>query len=123
MENKNKFVYIGKGVLGSFFLTLVLILILGVVSSFLDVSVSIRAACFIVITSLSVIYGSIYSTRKIQKRGWFIGILVSLLYIFIIYLVAIISGSREFAVKMTDLFMIGLALIVGCLSGMLGINL
>ena len=45
------------------------------------------------------------------------------LYIFIIYLVAIISGSREFAVKMTDLFMIGLALIVGCLSGMLGINL
>ena len=123
MENKNKFVYIGKGVLGSFFLTLVLILILGIVSSFLDVSVSIRAACFIVITSLSVIYGSIYSTRKIQKKGWFIGMLVALLYIFIIYLVAIISGTREFAINSTDLFMITLAMLVGCLSGMLGINL
>ena len=123
MENKNKFFYIGKGVLGSFFLTLVLILILGVVSTFLDINVSIRAACFIIITSLSVIYGSIYSTRKIQKRGWFIGILVALLYIFIIYLVAIISGSREFAINLSDLFMIGLALIVGSLSGMLGINL
>ena len=123
MENKSKFFYIGKGVLGSFFLTLVLILILGVVSTFLDVSASIRAACFIVITSLSVIYGSIYSTRKIQKKGWFIGILVALLYIFIIYLVAIISGSREFTINSTDLFMIALALLVGSLSGMLGINL
>ena len=123
MENKSKFIYIGKGVLGSFFLTLVLILILGIVSTFLEVNASIRAACFIVITSLSVIYGSIYSTRKIQKKGWFIGILVALLYIFIIYLVAIISGSREFAVNSTDLFMITLALLVGSLSGMLGINL
>ena len=123
MENKSKFFYIGKGVLGSFFLTLVLILILGIVSTFLDVNASIRAACFIVITSLSVVYGSIYSTRKIQKRGWFIGILVALLYIFIIYLVAIISGSREFVINSTDLFMVALALLVGSLSGMLGINL
>jgi len=123
MENKNKFFYIGKGVLGGFFLTLVLILILGVVSTFLDVSASIRAGCFIVITSLSVIYGSIYSTRKIQRKGWLIGILVALLYIFIIYLVAIISGTREFAINAADLFMIALALLVGSLSGMLGINL
>lgn len=123
MENKNKFFYIGKGVLGSFFLTLALIVILGVVSTFFDVTASIRAACFIVITSLSVIYGSVYSTRKIQKRGWLIGILVALLYILIIYLVAIISGSREFAINFTDLFMILLAVIVGSLSGMLGINL
>jgi len=123
MENKSKLLYIGKGVLGSFFLTLVLILILGIVSTFIDVTASIRAACFIIITSLSVIYGSIYSTRKIQKRGWFIGILVALMYIFIIYLVAIFSGTREFAINSMDLFMVTLAMLVGSLSGMLGINL
>ena len=89
----------------------------------IDVSVSIKAACFIVITSLSVIYGSIYSTRKIQKKGWLIGILVALLYIFIIYLVSIISGSREFVINSTDLLMLSIALLVGSLSGMLGINL
>ena len=123
MENKNRFFYIGKGVLGSFFLTLILILVLGIISTFFEVSASIKAACFIVITSLSIIYGSIYSTRKVQKKGWFIGIMVALLYIFIIYLVAIISGTRGFAINSTDLFMIGLASLVGSLSGMLGINL
>ncbi|MBC8061994.1 MAG: TIGR04086 family membrane protein [Clostridiaceae bacterium] len=123
MENKSRYFYIGKGVLGSFFLTLVLILILGIVSTFIDVTASLRAACFIVITSLSVIYGSIYSTRKIQKKGWIIGILVALLYILIIYLVAIISGSRGLAINSMDLFMILLAMLVGSLSGMLGINL
>ena len=123
MENKNRLFYIGKGVLGSFFLTLILILVLGIISTFFEVSASIKAACFIVITSLSIIYGSIYSTRKVQKKGWFIGIMVALLYIFIIYLVAIISGTRGFAINSTDLFMIGLASLVGSLSGMLGINL
>jgi len=123
MGNKNKFLYIGKGVLGSFFLTLVLILILGIVSTFVEVSASIRAACFIVITSLSVIYGSIYSTKKIQKKGWLVGIIVAFLYIVIIFLVSLISGSKDFAINSTKLFMITLALLVGSLSGMLGINL
>jgi len=123
MEKRSKLMYIGEGVLRGFFLTLALILVLVIVSSFIEVSASIRSVCFIVLSTLSVIYGSIYSTKKIKEKGWIIGIMVAILYIVILYFVAIFSGDRGFALSINDFFRLVLALAVGSLSGMLGINL
>lgn len=123
MEKKGSILYIGEGVLRGFFLTLVLILILSAIASFATVSSGIRSICMVVFTCLSVIYGAVYSTKKIRQKGWIVGIAVGLLYIVIIYLVSIIAGSREAALTMGDLFRVVLAILVGSLSGMLGINL
>ncbi len=123
MENRSKLMYIGEGVLRGFFLTLALILVLVVISSFFQVSASIRSVCFIVLSTLSVVYGSIYSTKKIREKGWIIGIIVAILYIVILYFVAIFSGDRGFLLSSKDFFRLFLAVAVGSLSGMLGINL
>ena len=123
MENKTKLLYIGEGVLRGFFLTLAFILLLVVISSFYDISDKANSVCFVIFTTLSVIYGSIYSTRKIKQKGWQIGIVVAVLYIVILYLVAIISGDRGASLGSKDFLRLVLALAVGSLSGMLGINL
>ena len=123
MENKNNLLYLGEGVLRSFFITLALIFILVIVSTFYDMDAGIRSACFVVLSMLSVVYGSIYSTRKIGKKGWLVGISVAFLYIIMIYFVAIIAGSREIPLDYKDAARMMLALLVGGLSGMLGINI
>ena len=66
-------------------------------------------------------YGCIYATRKINNKGWLVGTLVALLYMILLYIVAIVWGKDGLAVK--DMWRLLLALVTGALSGMLGINL
>lgn len=123
MENKNSLLYLGEGVLRSFFITLALILIMVIVSTFYDVDAGIRSICFVVLSTLSVVYGSIYATKKIGHKGWLVGIAVASIYIIMLYFVAVFAGSREFALSYKDAVRILLAMLVGGLSGMLGINI
>lgn len=121
MDRKTYF-YIGEGVLRSFILSLVLILLYSVVMSFAPLNSSVTSTYILVLTLLSVLYGTIYATRKIKRRGWIIGITVAVLYVIILYLVAVIAG-RSPALAMSDILRMLLAVLVGALSGMLGINL
>lgn len=123
MENKNNLLYLGEGVLRSFFITLALIFILVIVSTFYDMDGGIRSVCFVVLSTLSVVYGSIYSTRKIGKKGWLVGISVAFIYIIMLYFVAVIAGSRGLSLDYKDAVRMMFALLVGGLSGMLGINI
>lgn len=122
MENGSKYVYIGKGVFRGFLLTLVLILIYCIIATFVDINAAIRSVFFIVGTSLSIMYGSVYATKKIKKKGWVIGFFVAMIYILIIYLISLIAG-REVVLSSNDFYRILLAALVGILSGMLGINI
>lgn len=122
MENGSKYVYIGKGVFRGFLLTLVLILIYCIIATFVDINAAVRSVFFIVGTSLSIMYGSVYATKKIKKKGWVIGFFVAMIYILIIYLISLIAG-REVVLSSNDFYRILLAALVGILSGMLGINI
>lgn len=120
-EFKKKYLYIGKGVFRSCIITIILAFILAIIQTNKSINESILSLCILMTTMLSVIYGSIYSTRKINSKGWLVGILVSFLYIVILYITAIILGKSGFVLK--DLWRIILAVITGALSGMLGINI
>lgn len=119
---RNNFVYIGKGALRGFIVTAVLIAIMAVITNFANINPSITSVAILIITMVSIIYGAIYATKKIRKKGWVVGILVAALYIIILYIASLIAG-RESVLAVRDLWRGLLALAVGALSGMLGINL
>ncbi|MCY6370463.1 TIGR04086 family membrane protein [Clostridium ganghwense] len=122
MENNSDVIRIGEGVVRSFFLTLILLLVYAIITSFVDTNAKFDSIYKVVITALGVMYGAIYAVRKINRRGWLIGLIVGMLYMIVIYLVSVLNG-RGLALSSFSILRIILALAVGTLSGMLGINI
>ncbi|KZL93766.1 TIGR04086 family membrane protein [Clostridium magnum] len=122
MEKNNGYLPAAEGVLRGFIITVVLLLIFAVVMTFTEVSEKASSTFYLVTTILSIMYGSIYAVRKIKRRGWLVGIIVTILYLLVLYMVSLVSGNS--AVIGTDRIpRILLAIIVGALSGIIGINL
>jgi putative membrane protein (TIGR04086 family) len=119
---KSSFIFIVEGIIRSFIATLILLLLISVVTTIISVPVGIQSTLLLITTVLSVMYGAIYSTRKIQKKGWIIGILIAFFYMLILFIILLCkNGLDYFTIK--HLFKLLLALMVGALSGMLGINI
>lgn len=122
MEKNNGYLPAAEGVLRGFIITVVLLLIFAVIMTFTEVSEKTSSIFYLVTTVLSIMYGSIYAVRKIKRRGWLIGIIVTLLYLLVLYIVSIVSGNSS-VIGTDRITRLLLALIVGALSGMIGINL
>lgn len=120
-ELRGNYGYIGKGVLRGCIITLIAAFVLALVQTYSSIGESALSIAILLTTMLSIIYSSIYATKKIQRKGWLVGLLVSVLYILIIYIAALIWGKSGINIK--DMWRILLALATGILSGMLGINL
>lgn len=120
---KKAYLSIAEGVLRGFILTLILILIFAAVMSFTEVSPDVSSVFYMVTTLISVMYGTIYAVRKIKRRGWIVGASVSMLYMLILYIIYIIGGRDSSILNSGMYIRILLALAVGILSGMLGINI
>lgn len=122
MEQKSNAIYIGQGVIRSFFMTLGLLIIYSVITYFTKPNPKVDTIYFVAITALSVMYGAIYAVKHIQSRGWLVGLIIAILYTIIIYLISVANG-RGFDISTYGILRISLALLVGTLSGMLGINI
>jgi putative membrane protein (TIGR04086 family) len=118
---KSNTMYIGKGVLRGCIITIVLAFLLALVQAFSSIGESALSVCILITSMLSIIYGCIYATKKIGSKGWLVGLMVSLIYMIVLYIAAIILGKDAFSSK--DLWRVLLAVVTGALSGMLGINL
>ncbi len=116
-----KYVYIGKGVLRGCVLTIIIAFILALIQTFSSIGESALSVCILITSMISIIYGCVYATKKINSKGWLVGLLVAVLYMIIVYIAAVIGGKDVLAIK--DLWRVLLALITGTLAGMLGINL
>lgn len=119
---KNSYVPIAEGVLRGVMLTTVLFLVFAGIMTFKEVSEGATSAFYTVTMALSIIYAAIYSVKKIKSRGWLVGLIVAFLYMLVIYLVSMLSHNTG-AMNSARLVRFLLALGVGTLSGMLGINL
>ena len=122
MEKKSIYLPAAEGVLRGFIITVVLLLLFAVIMTFVDVSGKVSSIFYLVTTILSIMYGSIYAVRKIKKRGWLVGVIVTILYLLVLYIVSIVSGNSS-VIGVDRITRLLLALLVGALSGMIGINL
>lgn len=122
MLEKNKFIFIAEGVLRGIILTTILFLVLASIMTFTEVNNSFTSVFYLLTTLVSIMYGAIYSAKKIQKRGWLVGLIIAIMYMIVLYVVSIMSHNST-GLDSSRIIRILLALVVGTLSGMLGINL
>ncbi|MDP4087980.1 MAG: TIGR04086 family membrane protein [Bacillota bacterium] len=122
MEQKAFLTKVSKGVFRAAVITTILLVVYAIVMTVTEVSNQVTSVYYLLVTCLSVIYGSIYAARKNNKNGWLVGMLVALLYMLLLYIIArIVFGYSDFGTK--ELLRMAIAVMVGALSGMLGINI
>ncbi|MBU3180780.1 TIGR04086 family membrane protein [Clostridium psychrophilum] len=122
MENKLKYSCAGEGVFRAAILTLIILVIYSIITTYLPASMKVTSVFYIVITLVSVLYGSVFAAKKAGEKGWLMGIMVAATYMLVLYLVKVCGGG-SIAIDTREIIRTALALGIGGLSGMLGINL
>ncbi len=120
MESKSiKQICIGVGI--ALLFSFIFLLIYAAILSFTNVSEGTIATVVITITGISILVGSIISSRKISKNGIVNGGLVGLIYILIIYLISSLLNGN-FSVNLQSIIMIAVAIVCGIIGGIIGVN-
>ena len=122
MEWKDYFENVLKGVVGAVAIVTILTAIFSLIMSFVEISPSIDSAINVGITSISLIFGTILAAKLYGRKGWLVGLSVGILFYIALYAIGILFGA-EATLGLYDLMKFSLCVLVGVLSGMLGINL
>lgn len=118
---QNNFVRVLTGSGVAIGLTLIILLIFALLLAYTDMSETIITPVVIVTSSISILMGSIMSSRKIRKQGLINGGFVGLIYILVIYLLSSMI-QKDFGVNMYSIIMIIACILAGCLGGIIGVN-
>lgn len=123
--NKNNILPVAEGLLRGFILTLIMLLIYAAVMCFTETGDKADSVYYMITTLVSIMYGVMYAVKKMQKKGWLVGIIISVLYMAVLYIIFLIGNKEQMQSIMNKGSCIRfiLAAGVGILSGMLGINL
>ena len=122
MGKKIKYSCVGHGVLRAFILTMFALIVYSLLISVISVGPKVNSIFYIILTLISIIYGTICATIKAGSNGWLMGILVGLFYIVALFIVSILCG-KEFAFGVKEITRVIMATLVGALSGMIAVNL
>ncbi|MBB6630534.1 TIGR04086 family membrane protein [Clostridium algidicarnis] len=112
-----------KGTARSFLLTVIMVIVYSILMRFIDINSNVSSVVYLIITSLSVIYGAIYVARANEKKGWLSGMILSLVYMILIMCISGFMQGFKDIINLYAFYRILIALGMGALSGMLGINL
>ncbi|NSA01329.1 putative membrane protein (TIGR04086 family) [Clostridium beijerinckii] len=77
---------------------------------------------YVIISLCSLSLGAMIGAKKNESKGWLVGFGVALLYYLVLFILSS-SFNGELAFKLFDFIKLIIALVVGTLAGMLGINL
>ena len=115
-----------KSVLRGLVWSLVIIIIISIIFSFIMNSIPIEEKVFniiyVVISCLALVVGSIIAVKSYGSKGWIVGLAVGCIFYIVLYLIGILFGA-EATLTIYDFIKFILCLFIGLLSGMLGINL
>lgn len=120
-ENGN-FARIVKGSFVSIILTTILLIIFSIILAYTNIPENTMIPVITIITSISILVGSIISVSKIEKKGILNGAFVGLIYILIIYAISsIVKGN--FGININSIILIASAMVAGMLGGIIGVNI
>ena len=122
MEWKDYFENVLKGVVGAVAVVTILTAIFSLIMSFVEIGPGMDSAINVGITSISLIFGTILAAKLYGRKGWLVGLSVGILFYIALYAIGILFGA-EATLGLYDLMKFSLCVLVGVLSGMLGINL
>lgn len=122
MENKNKFVLIGKGVVLGYIFMLLEIFIYSILLVYTAIPESSMSVCIFVFSLLSVFLASSMVSIKIKENGMKNGGIVGFLYIILVYIIGgLISGN--FSLTSNVITTIIFNILLGMIGGIVGVNL
>ena len=122
MEWKDYFENVLKGVVGAVAIVTILTAIFSLIMSFVEIGPGMDSAINVGITSISLIFGTVLAAKLYGRKGWLVGLSVGILFYIALYAIGILFGA-EATLGLYDLMKFSLCVLVGVLSGMLGINL
>lgn len=112
---------IGKGLLLSLGITVVLLLLFSLVLAYSNIQENTIAPVIIVITVISILIGSGISMSKLKKNGIVNGGMVGLLYILILYgISSCFSGS--FGLEISSIIIMTGGILAGAIGGVIAVN-
>ncbi len=112
----------GKSLVLSIGLTIVALMLLSAILNFTDTSEEIISPSIIVISSVCIMIGSFVVSKKLKERGIINGIILGILYMFILYIISSFANGN-FSLNMSSCIMICVGIISGIIGGILGVNL
>ena len=118
---QNNFVRIIKGSIVSIVITLIALFVFALLLAYTNMPENMITPVVIVVSSISILIGSIISSRKIRKQGLINGGFVGLVYIITIYLLSSMI-QKDFGVNTYSIIMIVACVLAGCFGGIRGVN-
>ena len=123
VENSNNtLIKIAKGVVFSFFITLIAIFIFSIILTYTNISENIIPVVIIVLTFISILSGSIISMRNMYKNGMINGGTIGGIYVTLLYLISSILNTG-FTFNIYTVLMIVVGMIAGVVGGIIGVNI
>ena len=110
------------GVLISFVSTIILFFIFACMIANTSISENLINPSIIVLSSISIFFGAGVASKKVQKKGIFIGAIVGAFYIIAMYIISgVLSGNLS--LNTYSIIMILASISMGGIGGILGVNL
>ena len=103
---------LGKGLLISFIMTILILLIFSIILTFTNISEKTIVPVIIISTAISILIGSSISNIRIKKNGILNGALIGGGYILILYLLSSILNAR-FNLNIQSIIMISVGVVFG----------
>lgn len=122
IEKNDKYVFrIVKGLIISFLVSLISIFIFALTLSYTSLSEGVIPITIIILTFVSVLIGSVITTRKASRNGMINGGIIGACYVIFIYILSSILNTG-FQLNLYSILMIIAGIIAGLIGGIIGIN-
>lgn len=121
-SSSNKFIKkIFKGVLISLVVSFVLLAVFAIVLTYTSVSENTIVPVIIVVTGISILVGTILESKKIVKNGIWLGGIIGLVYVLILYIISSLLNA-DFSINTQSFILILVAIFSGMIGGIIGVN-
>ena len=110
------------GILVSYILSVILIFIFSILLVNTNIKEQYIGIVITIISGISILVGSTVSTRKMNKNGILNGLVISFLYILLLYITSSLATSN-FTITINLILFTVLALVLGVFGGILGVNI
>lgn len=115
-------IYIIKGMLLAYIVSLVAFLIIGGLIHFTKISEDIVPVSVNIVSALSVLIGGLYVAKNVDTRGWLNGGIMGLLYVLILLILSLFLVP-DASLGISSFVKLALGFVIGALGGILGVNI
>ncbi|MBO5349963.1 MAG: TIGR04086 family membrane protein [Clostridia bacterium] len=111
-----------KGIIISYIITIVFIVLFSLILVKTNIKEQYINTVVIIISSVSILIGTSISTIKLNKHGIINGIIISSMYMIILYVFSSIL-NQSFLISINTIIMFIVGIILGILGGIIGVNI